>query len=295
MRIFITFGLLLLLFTGCSSVRSISGHGFYKYDQSMALLTDIGPEKMESDFVKRRFTFKSVNGEIVYGVLSLPESQPMQPGYPVIILQHGLGDHKEVDYIQAGTRQFLENGYAVVSIDLANHGERVTEEFDFDFTGDTKYRTRQIITQSVFDLSRLVDFIESIPELDEGRIGYYGISLGGIIGTIFCAVDQRVKVPVIAIAGGNINLMFGMKALSGKVKDYLSVIDPINYVRDIAPRPFLMINAEQDEVIPPLMSKLLYKKARNPKDIIWYPTKHRELPVEKVYGDGVEWFDRYLN
>jgi len=62
----------------------------------------------------------------------------------------------------------------------------------------------------------------------------------------------------------------------------------------ISPRPLLMINAENDEVIPPVTSKLLFKKANKPKEIIWYPTKHRSLPIDKAYPDGIRWFNNYL-
>ena len=85
-----------------------------------------------------------------------------------------------------------------------------------------------------------------------------------------------------------------MKALSEDVKDYLSIIDPINFVTMIHPRPLLMINASNDEIVPPITSRLLYNKAKDPKEIIWYPTKHRELPIDKAYPDGIRWFNKYL-
>ncbi|MBT6766020.1 MAG: alpha/beta hydrolase, partial [Prolixibacteraceae bacterium] len=163
-----------------------------------------------------------------------------------------------------------------------------------DFKGDTRYWTRDILTQTVFDLRRAVDFISSRNELDQNRIGFLGISLGGITGTIFCGVEKRVQVPVIVLAGGQMNLMFGKQALSANTKNYLSIIEPINFVEQIAPRPLLMINAENDDIIPPLMSKLLYKKANKPKQIIWYTSKHHDIPINDVYTDGINWFNTHL-
>jgi hypothetical protein len=55
-----------------------------------------------------------------------------------------------------------------------------------------------------------------------------------------------------------------------------------------------MINSEHDEVIDPLTSKLLFRKAQTPKEIIWYPSKHRDLPIDKAYPAGIEWFQRHL-
>ena len=139
-------------------------------------------------------------------------------------------------------------------------------------------------------------FIRSGPnkELDASRIGFYGISLGGITGTIFCGLDKRVKVPVIVLAGGQLNLIYGKKALTADAKDYTSIIEPKNFVKQISPRPLLMMNAENDDIVLPLMSKLLYKKAKNPKEIIWYPAKHHTIPIDKVYQEGINWFDKYL-
>ena len=182
-----------------------------------------------------------------------------------------------------------------MGLDIENHGDRKVDDYDFSLTDGYRYWTRNLITQTVFDLRRAVDFLETRQEIDPDRIGFIGISLGGITGAIFCGVDDRAKVPVLVIAGGNLNLMFGADALSAETVDFLSVIDPINFVEKIHPRPLLMINAENDEVIPPMMSKLLFRKAKEPKKIIWYPEKHRTLSLEKVYGDGVDWFHEYLN
>lgn len=279
------------LLSGCHTSRKFSGTAYYDYDQTAPLNTKTRSTSTYGDtFYEVEFT--STHHERVSGILSYPDL--VGPPLPVVILVHGLGDKKEVDYIAAGEKFYREAGYAVLRIDLYNHGARKKTDFDFSFDGPTRYRSREIITQSVFDLRRAIDFIESREELDHHRIGYYGISLGGIIGTILSGVDDRIKVPVIALAGGRLNLMYGMKALSQENKNYLSIMDPIHYVEQIAPRPLLMLNAENDEIVPPATSKFLYNKAEQPKKIIWYPTKHRSLPVDKAYTEGIAWFKKYL-
>jgi len=237
-------------------------------------------------------TYRSVHDAEVTGLMALPGTG--KSPFPVVILMHGLGDRKTVDYIEAGNQYLLDAGYAVLRLDISNHGDRFRYDYDFDLTAGYRYWTRDILSQTVFDLRRAVDFIQTRDELDHERIGYMGISLGGIIGTVFCGIDQRVKVPVIVLAGGNMNLMFGMDALSEDTKDYLSIIDPVNFVGMISPRPLLMINARNDDVIPPLTSKLLFKAAKKPREIIWYPTKHHDLPIDKAYPDGIHWFNEHL-
>lgn len=279
------------LLSGCHSSRKLSGTAFYNYDQTAPLKPTAHSTSTYGDtFYEVEFT--SMYHERVIGILSYPDL--VGPPVPVIILVHGLGDNKEVDYIEAGEKYFREAGYAVLRIDLYNHGARKKADFDFSFDGPTRYRSREVITQSVFDLRRSIDFIESREELDHYRIGYYGISLGGIIGTILSGVDDRIKVPVVALAGGRLNLMYGLKALSRENKNYLSIMDPIHYVGQIAPRPLLMLNAENDEIVPPATSRFLYKKANQPKQIIWYPSKHRSLPIDKAFMEGLDWFKKYL-
>lgn len=265
---------------------------YYGYDKAVPLKDSVRVALDTTDFKLLSVSFNSVHDKKITGLLSIPKN--VTAPVPVIILMHGMGDHKEVDYVAFGNDFFLKNGYAVMRIDISEHGDRRGDFFEFGFTGEYKYWTRSIITQTVFDLRRTVDFIETRKELDSDRIGYYGISLGGVTGTIFCGVEDRIKVPVIALAGGQLNLMFKEEGLSDEVKDFVSIIEPLNFVEQISPRPFLMLNAKNDEVVPPMMSKLLFKKAKDPKDIIWYDAKHRNAPLAEIYGDGLNWFNTHL-
>jgi cephalosporin-C deacetylase-like acetyl esterase len=276
----------------CVSKQDFPVQKFYNYDHELPLNDSIQLVSNDDGLKLYSVSFTSVHDKRVTGLLSVP-SQNKGP-LPVIILLHGLGDRKTVDYIEAGYQYFQQSGYAVLRIDIDNHGDRKKYDYDFDLTDGYRYWTRDIITQTVFDLRRSIDFLETRVEIDKDRIGFFGISLGGIIGTIFSGVDKRVKAPVIALAGGNLSLMFGLDAFTEETKDFFSIIDPINFVQEIAPRPLLMINAENDEVIDPLTSKLLFRKAKQPKEIIWYPSKHRDLPIEKAYPAGIEWFQKHL-
>lgn len=265
---------------------------YYRYDKAIPLKDSLKLLKDTTDFKLYHVTYNSVHQQKVTGLLSLPKlgTTPL----PVVILMHGLGDNKNVDYASYGNTLFLKNGYAVLRIDFSGHGERKGDVYDFDLTGKYKYWSRDIISQTVFDLRRAVDFIETRKELDAQRIGYYGISLGGITGTVFCGIDDRIKVPIVALAGGQLNLLYEKKALAKEAKDFVSIIEPLNFVKRIAPRPLLMLNAENDEIVPPLMSTLLYKAAEEPKEIIWYDAKHRDAPLDIIFGDGLNWFKKYL-
>lgn len=288
-----SFFILIGFLTACGTSKSLPVSKYYEYDSQMKLQDSVIFIKETETHKLYDVTYRSVNYKKVTGLLSIPKNAPKP--VPVILLMHGAGDRKTVDYIEYGNDFFTKNGYAVLRIDFNKHGDRVEDEYELSFTGTSKYWSREIITQTVFDLRRAVDLIETRDELNAKKIGYFGISLGGITGTIFCGVDKRVKVPVIVLAGGQLNLMYGKKALSSDAKDYTSIIEPKNFVKQISPRPLLMLNAENDEIIPPMMSKLLFKEAKKPKEIIWYPAKHHTIPIDKVYQEGFNWIDKYLN
>lgn len=267
-------------------------HEYYAYDKAVPLRDTLKLLKDTTDFSLYHLTYSSVHGKKVTGLLSLPKNRAAP--LPIVILMHGLGDNKKVDYVSYGNDLFLKNGYAVLRIDFSEHGERKNDVYDFGLTGNYKHWSRNIISQTVFDLRRAIDFIETRKELDAQRIGYYGISLGGIAGTIFCGIDSRIKVPIVALAGGQLNLLYEKAALTKEAKDFVSIIEPLNFVEQIAPRPFLMLNAKNDEIVPPLMSNLLFKAAQEPKEIIWYDAKHRDAPLDIIFGDGLNWFKKYL-
>jgi dienelactone hydrolase len=288
-----------LLLTGFAAFKlandtneSLPVTSYYGYDKAIPLKDSVQTVIDTTAFQLFSVSYNSIHDKRVTGLLSLPKKNTAP--LPVIILMHGLGDHKAVDYLEYGNNLFLENGYAVLRIDISDHGDRENDVYDFDLTGDYKYWTRNVIAQTVFDLRRAVDFIETQKELDHKRIGYYGISLGGILGTVFCGVENRVKVPVIALAGGQLNLLYEENALSSEAKDFVSIIEPLNFVKQISPRPFLMLNAKNDEVVPPAMSKLLFHAAEQPKEIIWYNAKHKDTPLDSIYSDGLHWFNKHL-
>jgi hypothetical protein len=49
---------------------------------------------------------------------------------------------------------------------------------------------------------------------------------------------------------------------------------PERWAGRIAPRPFVMINAEEDERLPRATVERLYAHALAPKDITWMPGQH---------------------
>ena len=54
----------------------------------------------------------------------------------------------------------------------------------------------------------------------------------------------------------------------------LRPLEPMRYIEHISPTPLLMINGAQDEQIPRENAELLYRAAREPKEIVWLESRH---------------------
>lgn len=281
-----------LVLTACGDEPAMSPQDFYEYDRNFPLDPQVRPIEDAAGHSLHHVNYLSTHDQRVTGLLAVP--QPASGPVPVIVFLHGLDDSKSEDYMEYGNRVFVRSGYAVFRIDAHNHGERRRYDYELDLIEGYPYWSRQIGIQTVFDLRRAVDFLATRPEIDASRIGYFGASFGGLIGVVFAGVEARVKVPVIALAGGGLNLLFGARGVSPAVDDFLSVIEPLNFVGKIAPRPLLMINARRDETVPPMAARWLYAQAEEPKHIIWYDTEHHKIPQDQAFGDAVNWFDRHL-
>lgn len=75
---------------------------------------------------------------------------------------------------------------------------------------------------------------------------------------------------------------------------FFAAVEPLHFVEAIAPRPLLMINAKRDELVPLPATEALYKKAKQPKRIIWYDTKHSAVPVEAASREACNWLEEHF-
>lgn len=281
-----------IFFGACTPKPGEPPEKFYDYDRTQPLNAEVEAVSDTGHFSLYHVTYSSVRNQRVTALHAVPKSG--QPPFPAVVFLHGLGDSKTRDYMQNGNYIMTRAGYAVFRIDAYRHGERKKPGDDLGGGKKLPYWGRDLITQTVFDLRRAVDFLETRPEVDAGRIGFFGISLGGFIGTVFSGIEPRARVPVIALAGAGISILFADGVIPDPADEFLYYIEPLNFVEKISPRPLLMINARKDEIVPPAASELLYDRAKQPKKIIWYDTTHRRIPQEEAFGEAVKWYDEHL-
>ncbi|MEM4461736.1 MAG: alpha/beta fold hydrolase [Candidatus Bathyarchaeia archaeon] len=274
----------------------------YDYDKSIPLNID---ERLVADtdiYRLYKVYFDSVNYVRVPALFMIPKTVGKAP---CIVFLHGYGGSKEdalavIDIAAA-------EGYAFISIDAVYHGERRVEGRAL-YSTDINDTIRGFI-QTVLDLRRAIDYLETRSEIDRERIGYIGGSMGGIIGAIFIGVEPRVKAAALIVAGGNMSLMVRESEHPAippirryleeqgisyeELQSMLDPIDPLNFIARFSPRPIVFHLGRYDRIVPAEAGRQLYIRAGEPKKVYWYDAGHN-LPMELVAVRILDFMDENL-
>lgn len=276
---------------------------YYEYDRTSPLQAEMSKLSEDELTTVYKVHYLSVSGVRVPALLILPKAG--EPPHPCIVFLHGYGGRKE-DAIPLA-RLVAPQGYAVFSIDAVYHGERSVPGKQL-YSPDLEESRRGFI-QTVLDLRRGVDFLETVGEVDGSRIGYAGGSMGGILGAIFIGVEPRVKAAVIAVGGGNITLMIresehpavppireyiARKGINWEeVEKIVEPVEPLNFIWRFSPRPIQFHCGKYDRIVPAEAQRQLVEKAGEPKEVYWYESGH-DVPLSEVVPRALEFFNRHL-
>lgn len=275
---------------------------FLAYDRELPLNAKVVQVKDDQGSRIEKITFGSTHGEVVPALLTIPAGKA-KPPFPCVLILHGY--HGSKDEALPGGFLLAATGRASLAIDAQYHGERVKP--GVDVYSSLLYRNRDALIQTVVDARRAIDYLETRPDIDSRRIGLVGASMGGILGAVLAGVEPRIKVPVLLVAGADWGLLAEKSQISAgkqlreghpnlsfdQVARILAPVDPLNFADKISPRPLLMLNGKHDDIVPVESNQLLYDRAKQPKQIIWFESGHL-LPMLEAIPRIVEWLDKYL-
>ncbi len=267
---------------------------FLQYDRNLPLETE--ERKLEADpeigqVQLHHVTFTSARDQRVTALLTLPPSAA--PPYPAVLILHGVFGHKSSINQQKRAACLTAAGYATLRIDGQYCGERAVAGGGIGLHNQHVYRNRDAMIQTAIDLMRGVDYFISRNDIAADRIGFAGFSMGGAIGTLFCAHDRRVRAVVLGITGGDFSKFNVSIGQNDEVRRAYRLVDPILSVHKIAPRPLLMVNAAHDIVVPRAATEALFEAAGEPKRIVWYDCGHADLP-DAALEEMKKFFDLHL-
>ena len=247
---------------------------YYAYDAGLPLNAEVKPLDSSDLSTRYHLVYDSAHDQRVTAIVAIPKGYTGP--HPAILLMHGSGGNKDVDYIRAASGMLCSMGYASLSIDAQYKGERARPGQNGELKPDS-YAIRDAWVQTVIDLRRAVDYLESRPDIDKTKIGYLGLSMGGMLGSVLGGVESRIACFYLAVPGGGIvnavkhidryptlKERFAVQItpeVIARVEDIANVIDPIYYVGHILPRPLRIAVAEHDTIIPAEMSAALIAAA----------------------------------
>jgi hypothetical protein len=183
-------------------------------------------------------------------LLVLPKQKQANGKYRVVLAGHGLNGRNTFNVTKnpvdptsfcGGLAEYLAaQGIGCLGIDAVRHGSRGNASGDVDLVGffnlDDLQSSRDNFRQTEFDLlqlSRLATQLDidgdGVPDLDAESVGYFGNSLGGIMGTVFLATDKRVKYGVLNVPTGGLAMMFDAPYIHGLLGLLVSVKTGIDY------------------------------------------------------------------
>ena len=166
--------------------------------------------------------------------------------------------------------------------------------------------------EAVASVMLVVDYLEARQEVDKQRIMLIGGSIGAPVAIIAGAIDKRIQAVAAGYSGGRQGQLFSHMIASSLPRSWINVtlsivaghilawaltpLDSIRYVPMISPRPLLLINGDQDEMIPRESAEALYAAAREPKEQIWLSSRHIGTREEDLIREAlhltVQWLER---
>lgn len=203
-------------------------------------------------------------------------------------------------YTPLGTRAFaylaVQQGLAAVAIRW--FGEGYAESYA-EAVATLKMRHPEWTGMGkwVWDAGRLLDYLETLPELDTRRTGIIGHSLGGKMALYAAAFDPRIRAVVSSEPG--IGLSFSnyddFWYLGENLRQLPAGADHHQLLALIAPRPFLLIGGESSDNDQSWYYinavKGLYGK---PEEVGYVNHRQGHTPTGESVRLGMEWLRRWL-
>jgi dienelactone hydrolase len=180
-------------------------------------IVEIVSEKAEKGVVEQRFDLH-VDGETVPGIRWCPERA--EGPRPTILIGHGGTQHKRVPNVLGLARRFVRHlGYAAVALDAPGHGERVTDPAQAERRRQAiqarieagpgaegmsmgPEETKAWVERTAKGIAEWHALLDRLDEQGGGpQYGYWGVSMGTLIGLPFVASEPRIGAAVLGLAG----------------------------------------------------------------------------------------------
>jgi dipeptidyl aminopeptidase/acylaminoacyl peptidase len=242
-----------------------------------------------------------VDGLTIDGRIYLSGSSSV---YPAICVCHG---------IPSGMPDSDDGGYPLLATNLSAHGFAV---FIFNFRGCGDSSGNLDMPGWTRDLGAAIDYLVGLPEIDHTRLGLLGFSAGAAVSVYIAANDKRISYVAACACPAEFSLFTNSANPQEIVNHFRSIgairdkdfprssqewlhgfrlINPIDFVDKISPRPLLLVHGSADDVVNIDEAHRLYRKAREPRQIVIIEgAGHRLRQEEGAMTAVTAWFETQL-
>ena len=292
-QIYLRFALVLAVagaLTACGGggdSHSSSGPTF-DYDASKPLDLSTKRTVREAGVKIREISFEGAAGETIPAYLVVPRGKGP---HPAVIYAHGSGGSRN-DLLPSAVGLAQRGAVALVP-DMRYSAARSRQALPQGIAGVRVATDNEI--ESVVEVRRGVDLLQSLPYVDKHKIGYVGWSAGARTGAITAGVEHRIGYYDL-LAGGaepvSSYVATAPKDNRAEVEDLLGKTDPLHFVALAAPSSLLFQDGRHDEVVPRKALLGLEHSASKPKELRWYDSGH--VPSEQAWTDSLKWLSQRL-
>ena len=154
---------------------------------------------------------------------------------------------------------------------LARRGHGILV-YDSRASGDSDGELATWGDRERLDVAAALDFVTARPDVDPGKVGLYGFSVGGSTAALVAAADPRVRAVVLGPTWTSLQ-----DEIADKFKKWgpfsklpatwtfralgvdVGAVRPIDVVHAIPPRPLLLLSGSRDDDTPPSIMERLHR------------------------------------
>ncbi|NOY43479.1 MAG: prolyl oligopeptidase family serine peptidase [Planctomycetes bacterium] len=216
----------------------------------------------------------------------LPDGvEPDDPGRPAVICLHILNGNYEL--VRMLCSSLAQRGVPAIMFKLPYYGERALPGGRGELARNSRLFIESL-PQGMLDSQRTFDVLAALPGIDSKRIGISGISLGSFVSAATAGSDDRFYRTGLLLSGGDLlsiiqesdetsslneHLMSLPAAEQEEIKQAIASVDPLTYAAGLRERALdgrvLMINGDQDKVVPPAATKKLAEALGISDQVFW--------------------------
>jgi len=140
------------------------------------------------------------DGDAIPGCLWSPSEQSKP--VPLVLIGHGgRSEKRNAGGLALARRLVRHEGFAAVAIDAVDHGERGPIRESNLPAYEELWKRPDTFDRMNADWSATLDALIELPEIDAARVGYWGLSMGTMLGLPFVASEPRIRAAVLGLCG----------------------------------------------------------------------------------------------